>query len=420
MSTIDSINQEAEDDWFSVAVILIYGVPIDIEGVDLFDFTKVRSDIPDKEGTVLVKLRKHTDHSLHDQGRHYLLCTFTNMALGPCLYYQRLGSNEFKTIIKDVWYAAQKGGSDKITDYLKVLNRSKDYRSFALHSLSILKQYDIRTVCFVADNAEALQDGITFQNSTDEQRQELLSFQPTIPLSLRCHNHLLHLAWGDVKYHAPHLSTILESMHKLIQAFPSELQTLIGSKPHKVSQTRWLDEYGPVCWFTKHYHRFPTLSDSERQFFKELEFVKGILEPLWILKNHFSRRDCTISDVFLLLSIAVKTILTNADSMVSDRWKSISQLTIDCLFVRFFCSSSAPFMLFSAALTKLGRDSIYMNKPIVDFDIKLTEIPEPASISESESSNEIIEVTSDDDYSSSSQQSMRTKTAKRQPKNGIR
>ncbi|KAK2962792.1 hypothetical protein BLNAU_2227 [Blattamonas nauphoetae] len=73
-------------------------------------------------------------------------------------------------------------------------------------------------------------------------------------------------------------------------------------------------------------------------------------------------------------------------------------------------------MLFSAALTKLGRDSIYMNKPIVDFDIKLTEIPEPASISESESSNEIIEVTSDDDYSSSSQQSMRTKIAKRQPK----
>ncbi|KAK2963329.1 hypothetical protein BLNAU_1863 [Blattamonas nauphoetae] len=76
-------------------------------------------------------------------------------------------------------------------------------------------------------------------------------------------------------------------------------------------------------------------------------------------------------------------------------------------------------MLFSAALTKLGRDSIYMNKPIVDFDIKLTEIPEPASISESESSNEIIEVTSDDDYSSSSQQSMRTKTAKRQPKMGL-
>ncbi|KAK2939930.1 hypothetical protein BLNAU_25159 [Blattamonas nauphoetae] len=145
MSTIDSINQEAEDDWFSVAVLLIYGVPIDIEGVDLFDFTKVRSDIPDKEGTVLVKLRKHTDHSLHDQGRHCLLCTFTNMALGPCLYYQRrsrfdvkhkhiygrtqsnslfqlrpkpkinfhnfkwhFGSNEFKTIIKDVWYAAQK------------------------------------------------------------------------------------------------------------------------------------------------------------------------------------------------------------------------------------------------------------------------------------------------------------------------
>ncbi|KAK2939931.1 hypothetical protein BLNAU_25160 [Blattamonas nauphoetae] len=69
-------------------------------------------------------------------------------------------------------------------------------------------------------------------------------------------------------------------------------------------------------------------------------------------------------------------------------------------------------MLFSAALTKLGRDSIYMNKPIVDFDIKLTEIPEPASISESESSNEIIEVTSDDDYSSSSQQSMRTKLPK--------
>ncbi|KAK2943738.1 hypothetical protein BLNAU_21341 [Blattamonas nauphoetae] len=251
------------------------------------------------------------------------------------------------------------------------------YANFAAESSAILIKHGIKVIGFVADNAIALQNGLRIVDQIDrtpqpEALQQTVK-QTSTPLVGRCHNHLLDLAWTDAKLFSPHLKIILETLHNCTRVFPPNVSKQIGSSPPTFSPTRWLDEIRPVSWYSAHYTAFPTLSDSEVQFFKEISEIQKILQPLYQMKNKFGERSCVISNVFPIVVRTMQTILQNlADSPT--RWKEIGDVVIDCLFLRFFCNSTSSLMLFCYSLTREGRDSYHTDCSILSSSL---DVPSP-------------------------------------------
>ncbi|KAK2957921.1 hypothetical protein BLNAU_7097 [Blattamonas nauphoetae] len=292
------------------------------------------------------------------------------------------------------------------------------YASFASDSAAILSKHGIKVVAFVADNALALQNGLVVV-SQKERTPQPETLRPTdnlasSPLVGRCHNHLLDLAWTDVKQYSPHLRNLLETLHYISREFPQTLSKQIGSSPPTFSPTRWLDEIRPVSWYSAHYAAFPTLSDSEVQFFREISEIQKILQPLYLMKNQFGERSCVIYNVFPIVVRTMQTILQNlADSPT--RWKEIGDVVIDCLFLRFFCNSTSSLMLFAFSLTRDGRDSYHTDCSILSssLDVPSPFIPLDLVFDEIDSEPEWIDLC-EDDQETLSDVEMRGRAARRE------
>ncbi|KAK2945084.1 hypothetical protein BLNAU_19982 [Blattamonas nauphoetae] len=132
--------------------------------------------------------------------------------------------------------------------------------------------------------------------------------RPAVPLTFRCANHLLNLAWGDSKDAIPYLSHLLDTMHKWTVSFPSTIASEIGSKPHLVSPTRWIDEIHPIRWYCNHYQSFPSLSEAERVYFQALVYLERVLRPLDSLRAQLSKRTTKLGDLHKLTCTAIRMI----------------------------------------------------------------------------------------------------------------
>ncbi|KAK2960064.1 hypothetical protein BLNAU_4947 [Blattamonas nauphoetae] len=113
-------------------------------------------------------------------------------------------------------------------------------------------QAKIKNTAFVSDNSESLQGGLRMDQLKALTGPEYLSQHrdgdiPTVvPLTFRCANHLLNLAWGDSKEAISYESQLLSTMYKCTASFPTGTAVAIGSKLHLVCPTRWMDEIHPL------------------------------------------------------------------------------------------------------------------------------------------------------------------------------
>ncbi|KAK2942503.1 hypothetical protein BLNAU_22583 [Blattamonas nauphoetae] len=275
------------------------------------------------------------------------------------------------------------------------------YQKFADDCIHKMTRAKIKISAFIADNAESLQSGLKMDRTMAlcgfEEPSHLQNddHRPAVPLTFRCANHLLNLAWGDSKDAIPYLSHLLDTMHKCTVSFPSTIASEIGSKPHLVSPTRWIDEIHPIRWYCNHYQSFPSLSEAERIFFKEIVHLERVLTPLDTFRAQLSKRTTKLGDLFKLTCTTVQTI-RNEELNLPTKWRAICETMIDCLFTRLFCNDSSSILFLAAVMTKEGYQSFIRNEPI-PFVQPFPKEVQPETIDSDESVVDAVLISSDDD-----------------------
>ncbi|KAK2949688.1 hypothetical protein BLNAU_15359 [Blattamonas nauphoetae] len=275
------------------------------------------------------------------------------------------------------------------------------YDTFANECQAKMTRAKIKISAFVADNAESLQGGLRMDTlkvltGPEEESQHRDGELPnTVPLTFRCTNHLLNLAWGDTKDAIPYISQLLNIMHRCTASFPTATAMSIGSKPHLVSPTRWIDEIHPIRWYSNHFKSFPSLSEEERVFFQELMYLERVLTPLDSLRAQLSKRTTKLGDLFKL-SCSTIQMIRNEEQTLPAKWRPICETVVDCIFTRLFCNDSSLILFLAAVMTKEGHQSFIRNEPIL-FVVPLQKEVQIETIDSEDSDVGVVVINSDDE-----------------------